>query len=258
MTDAVLLSIDDQVATITLNRPETLNAFNDEQAHQLNAAVARVADDERVRVVVLTGAGRGFSSGADLAAGPIGEGSLKERLDTLFRPAITGLLGMKKPVIAAVNGPVAGIGVAYVLAADLVVMSQDAFMMQPFININLVPDGGITWHLVRQLGHQRAYEFIVGGERISAERCLQWGLANRVVPAAEVLDHTREWAAELLRKAPMALGFSKQALRDNAAKTFEEAFALEGALQDVLGRAEDTREGVSAFNEKRPPNFRGC
>lgn len=257
MSDEVQLAIADGIATITLNRPQTLNAFNDLQCRALNEAVATVADDDDVRVVVLTGAGRGFSSGADLSTEPMAGTSLRDRLNELFKPSIVGLREMAKPVIAAVNGPVAGIGVAYVLAADLVVMSEEAFMMQPFININLVPDGGITWHLVRKLGHQRAFEFIVSGERVDAATCQTWGLVNRVVPTENVLEEAHQWADRLLQKAPMAIQASKRALRENLTATFEQGFALEGDLQEALGHAEDTREGIAAFSEKRTPIFIG-
>ncbi len=253
----VLLERRDGVGIITLNRPDALNAFVKELCLELIDAVEEMTADDSVGAVVITGAGRGFSSGADLKAGMADGQSLQDRLNTEFRPSIEGLMGMPKPVIAAVNGPAAGIGCAYVLASDLVVMGENAFMMQPFINISLVPDGGITWHLAQQIGHQRAFEFIVSGDRVSASKLENWGLVNRIVPDDSVLESAVSWASELVRKAPLGIKYSKQCLRENVMRDFRSAFELEGELQEICGASNDFKEGVAAFVEKRQAKFSG-
>ena len=258
MTEPVSVLSSDGVARITLNRPDRLNAFNRELCLALNDAVARVAEDADVGVVILTGEGRAFSSGADLKEGIGGpDQSLVERLNREFLPAIDGIRRMGKPVIAAVNGPAAGIGVAYVLAADLAVMDAEAYLMMPFVNISLVPDGGITWDLVRLLGHKRAYEFIVSGERLDATTSRQLGLVNRIAAPGQALAAAEAWAAELLQRAPLALRYSKEALRANAEADFRAGFQKEGELQEICAHSEDAAEGIRAFVEKRPARYQG-
>ena len=256
MSDPVKLCLDDGVAIVSLNRPDRLNAFSHELCAALNDAIAQVSADEGVRVVVLTGEGRAFSAGADLKEG-LGDESLVERLNRDFLPAISGIRTMAKPVIAAINGPAAGIGVAYVLASDLAVIDPDAYLMQPFVNISLVPDGGITWELVRQLGHKRAYEFIIGAERMRPEHCVELGLVNRVSAPGAAREEALAWARELLDKAPLALRYSKEALRVNAELGYRAGFQKEAELQEICAHSEDAKEGVAAFVAKRPPEFRG-
>ena len=253
----VLTETADGVATVTLNAPERLNAFNDAMCRELASTTETLSADESCRVVILTGAGRAFSSGADLKGSVDGDKTLKEHLLEEFLPSIRALRDMNKPVIAAVNGPAAGIGVAFVLASDLVVMNASAYLMQPFVNVSLIPDGGITWELVRALGHRKAYEFIVSGDRMAAIDCLQFGLANRISDADDALCDARSWARELLSSAPLALAYSKLALRRSSELAFDDAFHEEADLQAVCGASRDFREGVAAFVEKRPPKFTG-
>lgn len=257
MSDPVKLRLDDGIAVITLNRPDRLNAFTYGLCAALNDAVAQVSADEGVRAVVLTGEGRAFSAGADLKEGLLGEESLVERLNRDFLPAISGIRTMAKPVIAAVNGPAAGIGVAYVLASDLAVIDPAAYLMQPFVNISLVPDGGITWELVRQLGHKRAYEFIVSAEPMAPGRCLELGLVNRISAEGAALEEALGWARALLDRAPLALRYSKEALRVNAELGYRAGFQKEAELQEICAHSEDAHEGVAAFMEKRPARFKG-
>ncbi|MDX1569742.1 MAG: enoyl-CoA hydratase/isomerase family protein [Xanthomonadales bacterium] len=257
MQENVKFSVDDGIALIALNRPDRLNAFNHDLCSALNDAVAQASADEGIRVVVLTGEGRAFSSGADLKEGIGGDESLVERLNRDFLPAISGIRKMDKPVIAAVNGPVAGIGAAYLLACDLAVMDPGAYVLQPFINISLVPDGGITWELVRQLGHKRAYEFITGGEPMAPQQCRDLGLINRISQPGAALEEAMDWARQLLEKAPLALRYSKEALRVNAELAFRAGFQKEAELQEICAHSDDAREGITAFVEKREPKFEG-
>jgi 2-(1,2-epoxy-1,2-dihydrophenyl)acetyl-CoA isomerase len=207
---------------------------------------------------VLTGAGRGFSAGADLKAGEIAQGAEVERqLNEEYGAALREIARMPKPVIAAVNGFATGIGGSYALACDLVVMGESAFFQVPFQRIALVPDGGMTWLLAERLGHRRAFELAVSGDRVPAARCLEWGLCNRVVPDAEVVSSAVAWAGQLAGAAPIALSYMKQLLRSAPDMGFEQTIRAEARLQAACIDSEDFREGVAAFVGKRTPEFKG-
>jgi 2-(1,2-epoxy-1,2-dihydrophenyl)acetyl-CoA isomerase len=246
------------VALVTLNRPENLNSFNTALRQQLLAAVKRAAADDSARVVVLTGSGRGFSAGADLASGDMPDGAaVRKLLDEEYGPAVLALAEMPKVTIAAVNGFAAGIGVGFALACDLVVMGQSAFMQVPFNRIGLVPDGGVCWQLVERLGHRRAFEVSLEAERIPAPRCAELGLANRVVADDEVQQAALQWAERVATAAPIALRLTKRVLRDAATSTLAETIAAEAAAQAHCIDSQDFREGVLAFMQKRPASFTG-
>jgi 2-(1,2-epoxy-1,2-dihydrophenyl)acetyl-CoA isomerase len=248
------------VALLTLNRPEALNAFDAALRMQLAAALQRVAADAEVRAVVLTGAGRAFSAGADLKAMGAGKADgdeVRRQLDDEYGPGIRTIMDMGKPVIAAVEGLVAGIGCAFVLASDLVVMADDAYFTLPFHNIALVPDGGINWLLERQIGARRAFEFAVDCTRIPAARCHELGLANRVVAKATAVEIALQWAAKLAQRAPLALMHSKRLLREAGSVDFTRSYQSEVAAQSQCIDSHDFREGVGAFLEKREPRFTG-
>ena len=259
MSDAektVLYDVRDNVAVVTLNRPDALNAFNRRQRAECVAALAEASANDAVRVVVLTGAGRGFSAGADV--GDVKEPMrIEDILNTEYGAAISVIASMQKPVIAAVNGAAAGIGMTYALACDLVVMSEDAYLMAAFSNISLVPDGGLTWILTRQLGYRRAYQLCVEAEKIDAQRCLEWGLANKVAPAGEALQCALDWAGDLAQRAPIAMASTKRAMRRASNASFADAAAYEAELQDHAIKSSDFLEGVAAFVERRKPNFTG-
>ena len=257
---AVLYEQRGAAAVLTLNRPEALNAFNGAQRLQLASALQRAAADPQVRAVVLTGAGRAFSAGADLKAMSSGEASAAEvrrQLNDEYGAGITTIMDMLKPVIAAVEGLVAGIGCAYVLASDLVVMAEDAYFTLPFQNIALVPDGGITWLLERQLGARRAFELAVDAERVPAARCRELGLVNRVVPKGTAAAAALQWAERLAQRAPLPLRHVKRMLREAPAVSFAQAYQSEIAAQSQCIESQDLREGVSAFLQKREPRFTG-
>ena len=165
---------------------------------------------------------------------------------------------MDKPVLAAVAGPAAGIALSFALACDLVVMSQDAYILSPFAAIGLIPDGGATWLLARRMGYHRAYEACIEGDRISAQRCLELGLANRVVPKDDLLSETLAWAETLTEKAPIALALTKRAMRASMNSSFEEAISYEAKMQNACQESEDSTEGIAAFVEKRKAQFKGC
>jgi len=249
------------IALVTLNRPDSLNAFDTSQRQEFVKAAREVNNDDDIRVVVLTGAGRGFSAGADLAEKVSSENATGQATeDFLNADYKLGLLAVRdanKPWISAVNGPAAGIGSAYALACDLVIMADDAYLYQAFAAIGLIPDGGATWHLARILGRQRAYEMIVSGEKIRAERCLELGLCNRVVPAGELVERAIEQAEILVGKAPLALRYAKESLNFALEHTLEEVISNEARLQHKCVDSADAKEGIRAFMGKRDPAWTG-
>jgi len=250
-------AVHNRVATLTMQRPEVLNALNATLRRELVEALAVAAADPEVRVIVLTGSGRAFCTGADLAEKRGPDFLPQLELEDEILPALLAIARAPKPVIAAVNGIVAGGGVGYMLACDLVVMAETASMLQPFVSIGMIPDAGATWHLLHQLGAKRAYELMVSAERLPAVRCVELGIANRAVPAERLMAETQAWAESLADKAPLALRYTKQALADVAQFDLEQAIRHESALQNRLVRSADSKEGVRAFLERRQPVFHG-
>lgn len=257
MYETVNYEQQDGVATIALNRPDSLNGFTKQLCEELLAAFEHAHNDDSVRVVVLTGEGRAFSAGADLNKGFDGERTLHGTLQYEYRPVLHTIAEIPKPVIAAVPGFAAGIGLAFALHCDLVVMAEDAFLLSPFTTISLLPDGGSNWLLVRQLGYHRAYQLSIESERISAERCVELGLVNRTAPAGEVREAAVAWALELCKRAPLSLAATKKAMRFAMDNSWASSYDLEAELQKELGKSADAKEGVNAFFEKREPEFKG-
>jgi len=243
---------DGGVAEITIARPNVRNALNEPTALALNEALAAVAADRQVRCVILSGEGSAFCAGADLAEFEKASAQpASERLATLFLPALCSMMAMEKPVIAAVSGAAAGIGVSYVLASDMVVMGRSAYLKLAFINIGLIPDGGACWHLVRKLGHAQAFEMAALATPISGERCVALGLANRLVEDNQVLTEARSLAQALVSQSPQALSATKRALREAAQCSLNDTLQLEGELQDQCKASEDFHKRVSAFRQRR-------
>lgn len=257
MTSTVGYEMDGAVAVLTMSRPEVLNAFNETLAADLAEAVARAAGDDEARVVVLTGADGVFSSGADLKAGFPKDRRVEDVINARFKTTLEMIAGMEKPVIAAVGGPAAGVGLSFALACDLVMMAEDAYLLSPFVTIGIIPDGGATWLLARSIGYHRAYQLCIEAERIPAHRCLELGLANRVVPAADLRSQALRWAGTLAERAPLALARTKLAMRQAMNVSFGEAISIEAKLQNVCVESQDAKEGVAAFVEKRKPRFQG-
>jgi 2-(1,2-epoxy-1,2-dihydrophenyl)acetyl-CoA isomerase len=245
------------VALLTIDRPRTRNALSDEVARALHRALVAVAAEPKLRVVVLTGAEGAFSAGADLKEGLPRDRRTEDVINQRYRPSLELIAGLDKPVIAAIPGAAAGIAMSYALACDLIVMAEEGYLLSPFATIGLVPDGGATWFLARRLGYHRAYQLCVEAERIPAARCLELGLANRVVPGAELLEHTLSWADELAQRAPLALAATKQAMRAAMHLSWADTVSVEARLQNSCAASADAREAIAAFLAKRPPKFEG-
>ena len=254
--EAIRVDLADGVATITLNRPESLNALNAAMRRELLAAIKAVRREDAVRAVVITGAGRGFCSGADLRGGSA-ERDFRRVLTDEYNPLVTAIREMPKPVIAAVNGVAAGAGVSLALACDLVYAAEDARFIQAFVRIGLVPDSGSTRTLVRALGRHRAARLIFGGEPLSAADALAAGLVSELAPAAELVAVAHAAAARLAGAPTRAIALAKRAINHAEDALLAESLAMEAALQELAGRTEDHAEGVDAFAEKREPRFLG-
>ena len=257
----ILYSVEeaDAVATIHLNRPERRNAITSEMLVELDDAMTAAANDERVRAIVLGAEGPTFCAGQDLSifTGQLEGHTVREAIVKYYKPLIMAMVEIEKPIIGAINGGAAGAGASLALACDLRVMADDAYILQAFSNIGLVPDAGSTWFMARLVGYSRALQLCIEAERIHATRCLEWGLCNRVVPAAELGGTFKAWARALAQRPTLAVGWTKQALCAAMTTTLEASIHLEADLQAQAVESADHKEGVLAFMQKRQPVFKG-
>jgi 2-(1,2-epoxy-1,2-dihydrophenyl)acetyl-CoA isomerase len=257
----VELDVQERVAWITLNRPDALNAVTPQLGEELRAAIEQIADNRDVRCLVLTGAGRGFCSGADLKATAWrredGTTDLLTPLREVFHPLIMRLRTLEKPVIAAVNGGAAGIGCSLALASDIVVAAESAYFLMAFANVGLTLDGGGSALLAARIGHTRASEVGLLAERVSAEQALAWGLVNRVVPDADLRHAADELAARFAAGPPGSYASTKRTLNAACFPNLAAVLDLEAELQQERAESADFFEGVRAFLEKRPAQFTG-
>jgi 2-(1,2-epoxy-1,2-dihydrophenyl)acetyl-CoA isomerase len=257
--ETILFETADGVATITLNRPDKLNALNPQMFADLAAALDRIEADAALRCVVITGAGRGFCAGADLNARDMESASpdLDQSLVERYNPLVMRLTGLDRPVIAAVNGVAAGAGCNIALAADIVIAARSASFMQAFVRIGLMPDAGGTWILPRLAGQARAMGMAMLGEALPAERAVSWGMIWACVDDESLMNEVGELAGRLAKGPTLALSHIKAAIRASTGNGLEAQLELEARHQAILGRSHDYVEGVAAFREKRPANFRG-
>jgi 2-(1,2-epoxy-1,2-dihydrophenyl)acetyl-CoA isomerase len=248
-------------ARIELNRPETMNAWNKQFGRDLLDAITSVSADPEVRAVELGGAGRGFSSGADLRAGfdptPEGHPDVQTVLHEIYHPIILGLRNMPKPVVAAVNGPAVGIGCSLALASDLIVAARGAYFLLAFVNIGLVPDGGSSVFVPARAGFARAMEMSMLGERIAADQALEWGLINRVVDDRQLTTEVGKLIDRLAAGPTLSYAGAKRQLNARVYGGIEQQLELEAQIQQQQAATADFMEGVTAFAQKRPANFQG-
>jgi len=253
--------VNNGVAILTLNRPEKLNSFTQAMHLEVRAALESLQQDKTVRVLVLTGAGRGFCAGQDLSDRAVAPGEkgvdLGDSVEQFYAPLVLTLRGLPMPVICAVNGVAAGAGANLALACDIVIAAQSASFVEAFCRLGLIPDTGGTWHLPRLIGIARATGLAMLGEKLSAEKAEQWGLIWRCVPDADLMKEALAMANHFATAPTKGLAFTKKALQASYANTLPEQLKLEGAMMRELGHSHDYQEGVAAFIGKRPANFTG-
>lgn len=256
--DTLLTDLTDGVFTITLNRPEVLNAFNDRMAEELQDALRKAERDDAARCLVLTGAGKGFCAGQDLGAvRDRGAISFREHLQRTYNPIISKLRALEKPVLAQVNGAAAGAGLGLALACDLRYAALGAKLRFAFTGIALAPDSGTSFFLPRLIGYGRAYEFALTNDPLTAEDAAALGLVNKVFPPDQLAAAVREMAIRFAKGPTKSFGLTKRAMNRALLASIDEALDYEAHLQEAAGRTADHKEGVAAFLEKRPPSFAG-
>jgi len=258
---SILVSVEAGIETITLNRPEKLNALNPEMHQLLRAALERAAVEPEIRVVVLTGAGRGFCAGQDLAERDVSAGAapidLSVSLGSHYNPLVRRLRALPKPIICAVNGVAAGAGANIALACDLVIAARSASFIQAFSKIGLMPDAGGSYFLPRLIGTARAMGLALLAEKLDAEQAVQWGLIWKVVDDQQLINEANALALKLANGPTKGYGLLKKAMYASPGNSLDAQLDLERDLQREAGYSEDYREGVTAFKEKREPRFKG-
>lgn len=259
--NTIELTIADGVATLTLNRPQTLNSFNTEMFAEIRDAMTQVKDNPAVRCLLLTGKGRGFCAGQDLNDRSVAPSAvmpdLGDSVGNNYNPLIRTLKTLEMPVVCAVNGVAAGAGANLALACDLVYAARSASFIESFCRLGLIPDSGGTWHLPKLLGLARAMGVALLGDKITAEQAEQWGLIWKCVDDDKLMAEATQVARHLATQPTFGLGMIKRALNASYTNTVDEQLDLERQFMSMGGRSEDYREGVAAFMEKRPPQFKG-
>ena len=253
--ETIELKKENRIGIITLNRPKVLNAFNEQLVWDLQGATHNLREDNSIRVVVITGAGKGFTAGADLTESTSTWTSTKDSLNRGFLPIFKNIIEMPKPVIGSINGPAAGIGAAIAMACDLRIMSEDAYILSVFSNIAIVPDGGLSWLLTRYMGYTKAFEYAIEAKKITADECINFGIANKKVLLNDLESETIAWAERLAKRSPQSLSNTKKIMRNTLEKTYLETYEEEAEIQNEIFGNEQNREAIKAFFEKREPNF---
>ena len=254
--ETLSLDVENRVATITINRSKMMNAFNEQLIWDMGDATEKVKNDSQIRVLVITGEGRGFSAGADLTERDASWSDTKDALLRGYYPFLKNIIEMPKPVIGSINGAAAGIGAALAMACDLRIMAKDSYIMSVFSNIALVPDGGLSFLLTRAIGYARALEYAIEAKKISSADCLSMGIANKVVELDALSSETKKWAEHLSKRSPQALSLTKKLMNDSITKSYDEIFKAEAEAQNSIFGSDENIEGVKAFLEKREPNFK--
>lgn len=254
----LLFRVVDGVATITMNRPEVYNALNDEITFELQDAFKVIAKDPTIRVVVLTGEGKAFCAGQDLkASSQAGRRSFSDSLHKRYNPIIRAMRSLSRPVLCRLNGVAAGAGCSLALACDMIIASEEASLIEVFVNIGLIPDSGSSFFLPRLVGLAKAFELCAMGSKVTASEALSLGLVNRVVPHHNLDTVLKEYTDYFAHAPTKAIGLIKRMLQKSANATMDEMLDYEAYCQEIAGSSEDYREGVAAFIEKRKPHFAG-
>ncbi|MGZ3183662.1 MAG: 2-(1,2-epoxy-1,2-dihydrophenyl)acetyl-CoA isomerase PaaG [Telluria sp.] len=257
----ILFEAANGIATLTLNRPDKLNSFTQAMHLEVRDALEKVEADKSIRVLLLTGAGRGFCAGQDLGDRAVAPGGaavdLGDSVEKFYAPLVMKLRSLPIPVICAVNGVAAGAGANLALACDIVLAAKSAVFIEAFCKLGLIPDTGGTWHLPRAIGLARATGLAMLGEKLDAERAEQWGLIWKCIPDAGLMQEARSMAEHFAVAPTKGLAFTKRAFQQSYFNTLPEQLKLEGEMMRELGYSHDYREGVQAFIEKRPAHFKG-
>lgn len=256
--ETILFEVNNGIATLTLNRPDVFNAFNEQQSFDVIDALKKTEKDKDIRVLVITGAGKAFCSGQDLKsiAGAQNR-SLSESLYKRYNPMIRAIRNLPVPVICKLNGVAAGAGCSLALASDFIVASENATLIEVFINVGLVLDSGSSYFLPRLVGSARAFEMSTMGTKVSATQALEWGMVNRVVKHEELDNETLNIATYYANAPTKAIALMKKMLNKSFHSDLDTMLDYEAYCQEIAGRTEDNKEGVRAFNEKRKPEFKG-
>lgn len=255
--ETILFTTNQNIATITLNRPDVYNAANEKLTTEIQDVLKTIEHDSDIRAIIITGAGKAFCSGQDLKDTQGQTRSLRDSLNRRYNPIIKKIRTIEKPFIAAVNGVAAGAGCSLALACDLRVMASSAYMNMAFVKIGLVPDSGAHFFLMKLAGMGRAFEMAALGEKIQSETCLQWGLTNWVVPDSDLSDKANNIALQLAQSPTKAIGMIKRTFNQASHQSLEFILDYEGYMQEAAGKTEDFKEGVTSFAEKRKPIFKG-
>lgn len=259
MYNTIQLDIADNIATLTMDRPDVFNAINDEISYELQDAWKKIKRDDEVRVVVFTGSGKAFCSGQDLKAiKDSKDRNLAESLHKRYNPIIRAMRNLPKPIIGKLNGVAAGAGCSFALACDLLVASEKASLIEVFVNVGLVLDSGSSYFLPRLVGSPKAFELATMGSKVSAQEAFELGMVNKVVPPEDLDEAAMEYAKYYAKAPTKAIGLMKQMLNKSTYSDLDTMLEYEAYCQEIAGNTEDYKEGVKAFNEKRKPEFKGA
>jgi len=257
--ETVLFDVNNGIATLTLNRPDVFNAFNEQLSADVNDVLKKTAKDKSIRVLVITGSGKAFCSGQDLKAIAGSKNrSLSESLYKRYNPMIKAIRNLPIPVICKLNGVAAGAGCSLALSCDMIVASENASLIEVFVNVGLVLDSGSSYFLPRLIGSARAFELATLGSKVTAQQAADWGMINKVVKLEELDEEVNKLAEHYSLAPTKAIGLMKKMLNKSFTSDLDTMLEYEAYCQEIAGRSEDYKEGVTAFNEKRKPAFKGA
>jgi 2-(1,2-epoxy-1,2-dihydrophenyl)acetyl-CoA isomerase len=255
--NSIIFTTDNGVGKITLNRPDVLNSFNMDTALEMQSALDTCASDKSIRAILITGAGRAFCAGQDLAAAIAPGADIKVIVEKQYNPIILKLRTIEKPVICAVNGVAAGAGANIAFACDIILSASSASYIQAFSKIGLIPDSGGTFILPRLIGMQRATALMMLGDKVTAEQALQYGMIYKVLPDDQLMAEAEKLAIQLAQMPTKGLGLTKRLLNASLDNNLQQQLTMEGEMQAAAAKTYDNQEGVKAFLEKRKPVFKG-